>query len=206
MSAMDFAAASIPSVASSRTPPVTASRPARSSPSAATRRRPTTSGMRSPTRIAFPAGSCRSPATFSWWALPARGQCRRHDHDLRAARAPRRHLGVRRCCELGRRVPHPVGCGDDATPRTRRPRRGLRRQVGRVRTRCGRRWLGLALLGLDEHLATGAAVNPDFTDPALLEFMRRSSDDWCRASIAYGTPRPQAEDSGRAHAAAYTGG
>ena len=34
-----------------------------------------------------------------------------------------------------------------------------------------------ALLGLAEHLATGEAVNPDFADPALLEFMRRSSDD-----------------------------
>ena len=63
-----------------------------------------------------------------------------------------------------------------------------------------------ALLGLAEHLATGEAVNPDFADPALLEFMRRSSDDWCRASIAYGTPHPQAQDAAARTTAAYTGG
>jgi len=64
----------------------------------------------------------------------------------------------------------------------------------------------LALLGLDEHVATRAAVDPDLTDPAGLEFMRRSSDDWCRASIAYGTPRPQAEGAAARTLAAYTGG
>ena len=63
-----------------------------------------------------------------------------------------------------------------------------------------------ALLGLAEHLATGEAVNPDFADPALLEFMRRSSDDWCRASIAYGTARQQAEEAAARTTAAYTGG
>jgi uncharacterized protein YndB with AHSA1/START domain len=63
-----------------------------------------------------------------------------------------------------------------------------------------------ALLGLAEHLTTGEAVNPDFADPALLEFMRRSSDDWCRASIAYGTPRQQAEERAARTTAAYTGG
>ena len=64
----------------------------------------------------------------------------------------------------------------------------------------------LALLGLDEHVATRAAVEPDLTDPAGLEFMRRSSDDWCRASIAYGTPRLQAEAAAARTLAAYTGG
>ena len=64
----------------------------------------------------------------------------------------------------------------------------------------------LSLLGLAEHLATGADVNPDPTDPAGLEFMRRSSDGWCRASIAYGTPPEQAEAAAARTTAAYTGG
>ena len=53
----------------------------------------------------------------------------------------------------------------------------------------------LTLLGLAEHLATGADVNPDPTDAAGVEFMRLSSDGWCRASIAYGTPPRQAEQA-----------
>ncbi len=64
----------------------------------------------------------------------------------------------------------------------------------------------LSLLGLAEHLATGGAVNPDPSDPAGLEFIRRSSDGWCQASIAYGTPTEQAEAAAARTSAAYTGG
>jgi uncharacterized protein YndB with AHSA1/START domain len=64
----------------------------------------------------------------------------------------------------------------------------------------------LSLLGLAEHLATGADVNPDPTAPAGLEFMRRSSDGWCRASIAYGTPPERAEAAAARTTDAYTGG
>jgi uncharacterized protein YndB with AHSA1/START domain len=64
----------------------------------------------------------------------------------------------------------------------------------------------LTLLGLAEHLSTGADVHPDLTDPPGLEFMRRSSDGWCRASIAYGTPEAQAEAAAARTSAAYTGG
>lgn len=64
----------------------------------------------------------------------------------------------------------------------------------------------LTLLGLAEHLATGSAVNPDPTDAAGLEFMRRSSDAWGRAAIAYGTPPEEAEAAAARTTAAYTGG
>jgi uncharacterized protein YndB with AHSA1/START domain len=64
----------------------------------------------------------------------------------------------------------------------------------------------LTMLALSEHLATGAAVEFDPTDPAALDAMRRSSDGWCRASIAYGTPSRQAESAAARTTAAYTGG
>jgi uncharacterized protein YndB with AHSA1/START domain len=64
----------------------------------------------------------------------------------------------------------------------------------------------LALLGLAEHVATGADVNPELTDPAGLEFMRRSSEGWCQASIVYGTPPAQAVAAAARTTAAYTGG
>jgi hypothetical protein len=64
----------------------------------------------------------------------------------------------------------------------------------------------LFLLGLSEHLATGAAVEHDLTDPAAVEFTRRSSDDWCRASIDYGTPRAAAEEAAARTTAFYTAG
>ena len=51
----------------------------------------------------------------------------------------------------------------------------------------------LTMLGLAEHLATGADITPDPADAGALEVMRRSSDGWGRASIAYGTPPDQAE-------------
>jgi uncharacterized protein YndB with AHSA1/START domain len=64
----------------------------------------------------------------------------------------------------------------------------------------------LTLLGLAEHLATGADVKPDPTDAAGLELMRRSSESWGRASIAYGTPPEQAAAAAARTTAAYTGG
>jgi uncharacterized protein YndB with AHSA1/START domain len=64
----------------------------------------------------------------------------------------------------------------------------------------------LTLLGLGEHLATGAKVNGDPTDPALLDCMRRSSAAWGRASAAYGTPADQAEAAAERTTAFYTGG
>ena len=64
----------------------------------------------------------------------------------------------------------------------------------------------LTLLGLSEHLTTGGAVQADPTDAAGLEFMRRSSDEWGRASIASGTPREEAEVAAARTTAAYTGG
>jgi uncharacterized protein YndB with AHSA1/START domain len=64
----------------------------------------------------------------------------------------------------------------------------------------------LTLLGLAEHLATGGSVNADPTDPAGLEFMRLSSDDWGRASIDSGTSPEEAEAAAARTAAAYTGG
>ena len=55
-------------------------------------------------------------------------------------------------------------------------------------------------------LATGADVNPDPTDEAGVEFMRLSSEGWCRASIAYGTPHSKAKEAAARTAAFYTGG
>ena len=64
----------------------------------------------------------------------------------------------------------------------------------------------LTLVGLAEHLATGAGVNPEPTDAAGVEFMRRSSEGWCRASIAYGTRSDQAAEAAARTTAFYTGG
>jgi uncharacterized protein YndB with AHSA1/START domain len=64
----------------------------------------------------------------------------------------------------------------------------------------------LTMLGLAEHLATGADIDPDPTDAGALEVMRRSSDGWGRASIAYGTPPDQAEAAAGRTTAFYTGG
>ena len=64
----------------------------------------------------------------------------------------------------------------------------------------------LSLLGLGEHLATGADLDPNAVNPELLDGMRRSSDAWGQASIAYGTPREQAEAAATRTAAFYTGG
>ncbi len=64
----------------------------------------------------------------------------------------------------------------------------------------------LTLLGLAEHLETGGQVEADPADEAALHFMRRSSEAWARADIAYGTPAEQAEAAAARTAAAYTGG
>ncbi len=64
----------------------------------------------------------------------------------------------------------------------------------------------LTMLALVEHLATGEQVVPDMGNPDALDFMRGSSDDWCRASIEAGTPADEAEAAAARTAAAYTGG
>lgn len=67
----------------------------------------------------------------------------------------------------------------------------------------------LTLAGLDLHLSTGAAVEGG---PAWMEsaegkaFVRGSSDDWGRASIAAGTPEDAALAAASRTSAAYTGG
>jgi uncharacterized protein YndB with AHSA1/START domain len=67
-----------------------------------------------------------------------------------------------------------------------------------------------ALLGLANHLATGAAVDPREAMAWLgsengREFVRRSSDDWCRASIDAGTNSAAARAAAARTTAAYTG-
>jgi uncharacterized protein YndB with AHSA1/START domain len=64
----------------------------------------------------------------------------------------------------------------------------------------------LTLLGLAEHLGAGTDVTPDPTDAAGVEFMRLSSEGWCRASIAYGTPPGHAEEAAARTTGFYTGG
>jgi uncharacterized protein YndB with AHSA1/START domain len=67
-----------------------------------------------------------------------------------------------------------------------------------------------ALLGLANHLATGVAVDRGEAMAWLgsengKEFIRGSSDDWCRASIASGTDETAAKASAARTFAAYTG-
>jgi len=64
----------------------------------------------------------------------------------------------------------------------------------------------LTLVGLAEHLETGEQVVPDLANREALDFMRASSDDWCRASIEAGTPAEAAEAAASRTTAAYTGG
>lgn len=66
------------------------------------------------------------------------------------------------------------------------------------------------LLGLANHLAGGAAVDPQEAVAWLAseqgkDFVRRSSDDWCRASIAAGTDAESARASAERTRMAYTG-
>ena len=65
----------------------------------------------------------------------------------------------------------------------------------------------LGLLGLDQHLATGASVEGEtwMASPEGKAFMRGSSEEWGRASIASGTPVDAALAAAGRTAAAYTG-
>jgi len=67
-----------------------------------------------------------------------------------------------------------------------------------------------ALLGLGAHVETGASVDPRDAMAWLMsdngkDFVRRSSDDWCRASIAAGTDPDAARAAAARTTAAYTG-
>jgi uncharacterized protein YndB with AHSA1/START domain len=66
----------------------------------------------------------------------------------------------------------------------------------------------LSLLGLAEHLVTGAPVHHDESAPSpeVIACMRLSSDGWCRASIEAGTPAGEARAAADRTIAAYTGG
>jgi uncharacterized protein YndB with AHSA1/START domain len=68
----------------------------------------------------------------------------------------------------------------------------------------------LAMLGLGRHLETGASIDPkEAADFHMTEggkdFIIRSSDEWCRASIAAGTPEAAARDAAGRTTAFYTG-
>ena len=68
----------------------------------------------------------------------------------------------------------------------------------------------LALVGLGLHLASGAAVDRDgfaawTASDAGKVFVRQSSDDWCRASVAAGTDRAAASAAAARTTAFYTG-
>jgi uncharacterized protein YndB with AHSA1/START domain len=68
----------------------------------------------------------------------------------------------------------------------------------------------LAIMGLGRYLATGAAVDPQEATAWQAsaegkEFMRRSSEAWCRASIAAGTDEAAATAAARRTTAFYTG-
>ena len=64
--------------------------------------------------------------------------------------------------------------------------------------------------GLSRHLETGAAVDPAQAEAWSAssegkEFIRLSSEDWARASIAAGTPEDQARAAAQRTTAFYTG-
>jgi uncharacterized protein YndB with AHSA1/START domain len=68
----------------------------------------------------------------------------------------------------------------------------------------------LALLGLDLHVSSGAAVDPVEveawqTSPNALDLIARSSRAWGEASVEGGTPRPAAEAAATRTTAFYTG-
>jgi hypothetical protein len=68
----------------------------------------------------------------------------------------------------------------------------------------------MTLMGLDRHLASGAALDPLeamawMGSPDGKDFIRRSSDDWCRASIASGTDAEAAKAAAQRTTAFYTG-
>jgi uncharacterized protein YndB with AHSA1/START domain len=67
-----------------------------------------------------------------------------------------------------------------------------------------------ALLGLAQHLSTGATLNPQEAVAWLgseegKDFVRRSSEEWCRASIAAGTDPAAATVAAGRTTAFYTG-
>jgi len=68
----------------------------------------------------------------------------------------------------------------------------------------------MTLMGLDRHLATGAANDPQqfmawVGSPEGKDFVTRSSNDWCRASIAGGTEEAEAKAAAQHTSAFYTG-
>jgi uncharacterized protein YndB with AHSA1/START domain len=68
----------------------------------------------------------------------------------------------------------------------------------------------LALMGLARHLASGAAADPQAAmawmgSPEGKDFIRRSSDGWCRASITGGMDAKGAEAAAARTTAFYTG-
>jgi len=67
----------------------------------------------------------------------------------------------------------------------------------------------LAIVGLAEHLSTGATIDRKAADAWSASaqgkaFMRLSSDEWCRASIAGGADEANAKAAGARTSAAYT--
>jgi hypothetical protein len=68
----------------------------------------------------------------------------------------------------------------------------------------------MMLNGLAAHVTTGAAVDPAaamewMTSPDGVRFVTESSDYWCAASIAAGTPEAAAQAAADRTTAAYTG-
>lgn len=68
----------------------------------------------------------------------------------------------------------------------------------------------LGMLGLRRHLETGATLDPKQgaqwpTTEDGKQFVSRSSEGWCRASIAAGTPEPSAHEAAGRTTAFYTG-
>jgi uncharacterized protein YndB with AHSA1/START domain len=68
----------------------------------------------------------------------------------------------------------------------------------------------MTLMGLDRHLASGTSIDPLqamawLGSPEGQDFIRRSSDDWCRASIVSGTDAEAAKAAAERTTAAYTG-
>jgi len=68
----------------------------------------------------------------------------------------------------------------------------------------------MALMGLGQHLATGARVDPNQAMAWLgsddgRQFVSGSSEDWCRASVASGTDAAKAKASAARTTAFYTG-
>ncbi|GJF05737.1 SRPBCC family protein [Pseudonocardia sp. D17] len=68
----------------------------------------------------------------------------------------------------------------------------------------------LGLYGLGLHIASGERVDPEAaqawtTSPEGVAFLTAVSDDWCRASVAAGTPEDQARPAAERVTAFYTG-